>query len=81
MSQVDFDTMSDAELKQYFLSHRHDRTAFQAYMDRLNQRSQVIIASPGDSNFDEKIQAAIRQKLEVSGSRQPASDTGKPDNN
>jgi hypothetical protein len=63
MSQVNYDAMSGAELKQYFLKHRGDRSAFQAHLDRINQRPLRIIASPGDRNFDEKVQAAIRQKL------------------
>jgi hypothetical protein len=65
MSQVNYDAMSKAELKQYFLKHRGDRAAFQAYLDRINQRPLRIIASPSDPDFDEKVQAAIRQKLEA----------------
>ncbi|MBF2027201.1 MAG: hypothetical protein IGS48_10600 [Oscillatoriales cyanobacterium C42_A2020_001] len=65
MSQIDYSLMSDIELKQYFLNHREDHAAFQAYLDRLNQRPQRIVASPDDSDFDEKVQAAIRQKLEA----------------
>lgn len=73
MSQVNYDAMSDAELKQYFLKHREDKAALQAYLDRLNQRPHKIIASPDDPDFDEKIQAAIRQQLEIarSSSQQP----------
>ena len=72
MSQTNYDAMSDAELKQYFLKHRGDQTAFQAYLDRVNQRPRRIIASPDDPDFDEKVQAAVRQKLEAarSSSRQ-----------
>ncbi|WP_066426204.1 DUF6887 family protein [Anabaena sp. 4-3] len=65
MSQVNYSAMSDAELKQYFLRNRQDKAAFQAYLDRLNQQPHKIIASPDDPNFDEKIQAAIRQRLEA----------------
>lgn len=65
MSQVNYDAMSDAELKQYFLKHRGDHAAFQSYLDRINQRPLRIIASPNDPDFDAKIQAAIRQKLEM----------------
>lgn len=75
MSQVNFDTMSDAELKRYFLSNRQDQAAFQAYLDRFSQRPKPLIASPSDPDFDAKIQAAIRQKLEVSRSTQPANNT------
>ncbi len=70
MSRVNYDAMSKAQLKQYFLKHRGDRAALQAYLDRINQRPLKIIASPGDSDFDEKIQAAIRQKLESAKSSQ-----------
>jgi hypothetical protein len=68
MSRVNYDAMSDAELKQYFLKHRGDQAALQAHPDRINQRPLRIIASPGDPDFDEKVQAAIRQKLEVARS-------------
>ena len=69
MSQTNYDEMSDAELKQYFLKHRGNQTAFRAYLDRLNQRPPRIIASPNDPDFDQKIQAAIRQKLEAARNR------------
>lgn len=65
MSQINYDSMSTTELKQYFLKHRGDGAAFQAYLDRINQRPLRIIASPDDSDFDEKVQAAIRRKLEA----------------
>jgi predicted metal-dependent RNase len=65
MSRINYDAMSDAELKQYFLKHRGDKAALQAYLDRINQRPLRIIASPGDPDFDEKVRAAISQKLEV----------------
>lgn len=69
MSQTNYDAMSDAELKQYFLTHRGDQTTFQVYLDRINQRPHTIVASPNDPDFDEKVQAAIRQKLESARSR------------
>ena len=65
MSQINYDSMSRAELKQYFLKHRGDRAAFQAYLDRINQDQLRIIARPSDPDFDEKVQAAIQQKLEA----------------
>ncbi|MBW4675285.1 MAG: hypothetical protein KME52_15075 [Desmonostoc geniculatum HA4340-LM1] len=61
-----------AELRHYFLANRQAQEAFQAYLDRFNQPPKSVIASPGDPDFDEKIQAAIRQKLEASSSGQPA---------
>lgn len=66
MSQVNYDAMPNVELKQYFLQNRQDQAALEAYLDRLNQRPRSIIASPGDPDFNEKIQAAIRQRLKAS---------------
>lgn len=80
MSRINYDAMSDAELKQYFLENRGDQAAFQAYLERINQRPLRIIASPEDPDFDEKVQAAIRQKLEAgrSSSRQQFNTTLEP---
>jgi hypothetical protein len=64
MSQVNYEQMSDSDLNQYFLSHRIDREAVQAYLDRRSPRPRRVIASLSDPDFDEKVQAAIRQKLE-----------------
>ena len=64
MSQVDYAAMSDRELKQYFLKHREDEVAFQAYLERRRKRSSGAIAKVGDPDFDAKIEAAIRQKLQ-----------------
>ncbi|WP_233220934.1 hypothetical protein [Chlorogloea sp. CCALA 695] len=64
MSRANYDAMSKAELKQYFLTHRGDRAALQAYLDRINERPLIVIAHLSDPDFDEKVQAAIRQKLE-----------------
>lgn len=75
MSQANFDTMSDAELRRYFLSNRQDQAAFQAYLDRFSQRPKPLIASPSDPDFDAKIQAAIQQKLETSRRNQQADNT------
>jgi len=66
MSRVNYDGMSNAELREYFLKHRKDEVAFQAYLNRINQRPLRIIASLNDPDFDEKVQVAIRQKLEAS---------------
>ncbi|GAA6617817.1 DUF6887 family protein [Scytonema sp. NUACC26] len=63
MSQVDYAAMSDRELKRYFLKHREDETAFQAYLER-RRRNAKVIAKVGDPDFDSKIEAAIHQKLQ-----------------
>ncbi len=73
MSQVNYSVMSKAELKQYFLKHRGNQAAFQAYLDKINQRPLRTLASPADPDFDQKVQAASRRKLQASQSNQPAS--------
>jgi hypothetical protein len=65
MSQVDYSKLSDTALKQYVLKHRADRVALQAYLDRFNQAPRQIIAKYDDPDFDEKVQSAIRQKLQA----------------
>jgi hypothetical protein len=44
MSQVDYAAMSNRELKRYFLEHREDEVAFQAYLERRRAQSSGIIA-------------------------------------
>lgn len=75
MNQVNYNAMSDDDLKQYFLQNRQDQKAFEAHLDRLNQKPRNIIASPSDPDFGEKIQAAIRQKLQIGASEQSVSNT------
>ena len=66
MNRVDFARMSDDELKQYFLKHRGNKLAFQTYLERINRRPLRVIASLDDPDFDQKVQAAIQQKLDAS---------------
>ena len=56
--------MSNEDLKQYFLQHREDKTALQAYLDRINEHPRQIITTVNDPDFDAKIQAAIRQQMQ-----------------
>jgi hypothetical protein len=63
MNQVDYAAMSDRELKKYFLDHRDDEVAFQAYLERRRKRASEVIAKVDDPDFDAKIETAILQKL------------------
>jgi hypothetical protein len=65
MSQVNYAAVSDHELKQYFLRHREDKSALQAYLDRLGDRPREIITTVDDSDFDEKIQVAILRQMQA----------------
>jgi len=64
MSQIDYAAMSDRELKQYFLNHREDEAALQAYLERRRKRSSGVIAKVGDPDFEAKIDAVIGEKLQ-----------------
>ena len=63
MSQVDYTAMSYKDLRQYFLKHREDKAAFQAYLARRRERSRPVITRVDDPDFDNKIQTAIRQQI------------------
>ena len=64
MNQINYAAMSDQDLKQYFLQHREDKTALQAYLDRINEHPRQLITTVNDPDFDAKIQAAIRQQMQ-----------------
>lgn len=65
MSEVNYAVMSDQELRKYFLLHREDKIAFRAYLDRLADRKREIITTVDAPDFDEKIQAAVLQKMKA----------------
>jgi hypothetical protein len=71
MSQVDYAVMSDVELRQYFLRHREDKEALQAYLDRLGDRPRQVITTVDDPDFDAKIRAAILLKMRSADSSEP----------
>jgi hypothetical protein len=65
MNPVNYAEMTDLELKQYFLSHRDEEEAFQAYLERYRSQPRAVITKVGDPDFDRKIQAAIQQKMQA----------------
>ncbi|NEQ36589.1 MAG: hypothetical protein F6K40_10005 [Okeania sp. SIO3I5] len=68
MIQINYSAMTDKDLRQYFLKHREDKIALQMYLDRLSKRSnKKVITTLDDPDFDEKIQAAIREQMEKKG--------------
>jgi hypothetical protein len=62
MNQVNYAQMSDEELRQYFIRHRDDKTAFRAYLDRIGDRPHELITTVDDPDFEDKIQAEIDRK-------------------
>jgi hypothetical protein len=63
MSSVNYAAMSYQELRHYFLTHRDDNAAFQAYLARRRERSRSVITTVHDPDFDQKIQTSIRQQM------------------
>ena len=63
MSNVNYAAMSDRELKRYILTHRDDREAFYAYMDRRRSRPRQVTIKLDDPAWQEKIISAIRVQL------------------
>lgn len=63
MSNVNYAAMSDRELKRYILTHRDDREAFYAYMDRRHSRVHKVTIKLDDPAWEEKIISAIRMNL------------------
>ncbi|ACB51368.1 unknown [Crocosphaera subtropica ATCC 51142] len=70
MSEINYDQMSDQELRQYFLEHKNDQPALQAYLQRRNKQRRQVITKVGDPDFDLKIEKAIKSKLESRINRQ-----------
>ncbi|MEG3879639.1 hypothetical protein QT972_19985 [Microcoleus sp. herbarium7] len=63
MSNINYAAMSDRELKQYILTHRDDREAFYAYMDRRHSRPRKVTIKLDDPAWQEKMISAIRVQL------------------
>jgi hypothetical protein len=63
MNNVNYAAMSDRELKRYILTHRDDREAFYAYIDRRHSRPRKVTVQLDDPDWQEKIISAIRVQL------------------
>ncbi len=64
MSEINYATMSDEALRKYFLAHKNDQSALQAYLARRNEQPRAVITKVGDPDFDLKIEKAIQKKLQ-----------------
>ncbi len=63
MSKINYDQISYQELRQYFLEHKNEQSALQAYLQRRNQQPRQVITKVSDPDFDLKIEQAIKEKL------------------
>lgn len=64
MRQINYSSMSDEELKQYFLQHCEDQIALETYLNRLSERPYQIITTVDDPDFEAKIKAAVQQQIQ-----------------
>ena len=48
MNRPDFSVMNDSDLRAYVLSHREDKDAFYAYVDKMATRPPLAIIEPED---------------------------------
>jgi hypothetical protein len=64
MSQLNYATMTDEQLKRYLLDHRDDRDAFHAYLDRRHTQPRPIIAQLDDPDFETKLQTAVKAQMQ-----------------
>ena len=68
-----FESMSDQELKQYFLQHRDD-DSFHAYMDRRSLRSKRVLIEAGELDrlsFDEQVKVVEDRMRSHQGTKLP----------
>lgn len=61
--QIDYGSMSNAQLKRYFLDHREDQAAFYAYMDRRHARPNRYSISPNDPEWQQKVITSIKRQI------------------
>jgi hypothetical protein len=65
MSQINYASMSDQELRQYWLSHKEDKTALDAYLERRSQCSEGSTFHPDDDDFEERLAALVQKQIQV----------------
>ena len=58
MSRSDFSVMTEQELRAYVLSHREDKVAFEAYLDKVRQRPPIAVIEPEEWS-EEKMQEVL----------------------
>jgi hypothetical protein len=65
MSQINYLNMSEQELRQYWLSHKEDKLALDAYLQRRSQRPQGTTFHPDDADFEDRLNALVQRQLQV----------------
>lgn len=63
MTIVDYQKMSNQDLRKYFLENKQDKEALQEYLSRKRDENKPIIITIEDPNFDEKIRNSIQAQI------------------
>lgn len=63
MNSEKYTQMSHKQLKKYLLKNRNDKAALQVYLNRRHQQPNPVIATVNESDFEDKILTAIRNKM------------------
>ncbi len=58
MSNPDFSFMTEQELRAYVLSHREDKAAFEAYLDKVHERPPIAVIEPEEWS-EERMQEVL----------------------
>ena len=58
MSSPDFSVMTEQELRAYVLSHRQDKAAFEAYLDKVHERPPIAVIEPEEWS-EERMQEVL----------------------
>ena len=58
MSNPDFSVMTEQELRAYVLSHREDKAAFEAYLDKVHERPPIAVIEPEEWS-EERMQEVL----------------------
>lgn len=66
MTVLNYDAMSLDELRRYMLTHREDIEAFHVYVDRSQEEGRMQSIDAGDSNWQEKLDKKVYERLSPS---------------
>lgn len=58
MSSPDFSFMTEQELRAYVLSHREDKAAFEAYLNKVRDRPPIAVIEPEEWS-EERMQEVL----------------------
>jgi hypothetical protein len=74
MTKLNFDAMTEAELRAYVYEHREDQEAFYAFVDRLQAKPGRVVypASMTPEEIQQVILERIQQKQKLSDSETTA---------